>query len=123
MYEWSEEHQMVRQAIRQFIEKEIKPNLEELEHGDTPPYDVLRKLFRTFGMDAMARDGFERQIAREKAEARGEPVPERGEGGRGGDGGGDHVEGHDRAEGTVGGRPADDGQDRGVGDHRAQLGV
>ncbi|HZQ85259.1 MAG TPA: acyl-CoA dehydrogenase family protein [Acidimicrobiales bacterium] len=88
MYEWSEEHQMVRQAIRQFIEKEIKPNLEELEHGDTPPYDVLRKLFRTFGMDAMARDGFERQIAREKAEARGEPVPERGEGGRGGDGGG-----------------------------------
>ncbi|MBV9253073.1 MAG: acyl-CoA dehydrogenase family protein, partial [Actinobacteria bacterium] len=87
MFEWSEEHQMVRQAIRQFIEKEIKPNLEELEHGDTPPYDVLRKLFRTFGMDAMARDGFERQIEREKAEARGEPVPEREGGGRG-DGGG-----------------------------------
>src|SRR3954452_18125615 len=67
MFEWSDEHQMVREAIRQFIEKEIKPNLEELEHGDTPPYDVLRKLYKTFGLDAMAADGFDRQIAAEKA--------------------------------------------------------
>jgi alkylation response protein AidB-like acyl-CoA dehydrogenase len=87
MYEWSEEHLMVREAIRQFVEKEIKPHLEELEHGDTPPYDVLRKLFRTFGMDAMARDRFQRQIEREKAEARGEEVPGRGEGVSLGDGG------------------------------------
>ena len=43
MYRWSDEHVMVRDAIRQFVEKEIKPNLDELEHGDTPPYDVLRK--------------------------------------------------------------------------------
>ena len=87
MFQWSDEHLMVRDAIRQFVEKEIKPNLEELEHGDTPPYDVLRKLFRTFGMDAMARDRFQRQIEREKAAARGEEVPEKGEGISLGDGG------------------------------------
>jgi alkylation response protein AidB-like acyl-CoA dehydrogenase len=58
--EWSDEQVMVRDAIRSFIEKEIKPNLEELEHGTTPPYDVLRKLYRTFGMDALARDRFEK---------------------------------------------------------------
>src|SRR4051794_26103079 len=80
MYEWSDEHLMVRDAVRSFVEAEIKPNLEELEHGDTPPYDVLRKLFSTFGMDAMARDQFKRQIEREKA---GEPRPPRGEGGAG----------------------------------------
>jgi alkylation response protein AidB-like acyl-CoA dehydrogenase len=81
MYKWSDEQVMVRDAVRQFVEAEIKPNLEELEHGDTPPYDVLRKLFSTFGMDAMARDRFKRQIEFEKlvaaAEANGETPPER----------------------------------------------
>jgi len=65
--EWSDEQLMVRDAIRAFIEKEIKPNLEELEHGDTPPYDVLRKLYRTFGMDAMARDRFERSLSSDRS--------------------------------------------------------
>jgi alkylation response protein AidB-like acyl-CoA dehydrogenase len=76
MIEWSEQHLMLRDAVRKFVEAEIKPNLEELEHGDTPPYDVLRKLVRTFGIDAMARMRFEKRIAKEKADeaarARGE---------------------------------------------------
>jgi alkylation response protein AidB-like acyl-CoA dehydrogenase len=67
MIEWSEQHQMIRDAVRRFVDTEIVPNLEELEHGDTPPYDVLRKLFSTFGMDEMARARFQKQIAREKA--------------------------------------------------------
>jgi alkylation response protein AidB-like acyl-CoA dehydrogenase len=86
MYEWSEEQLMIRDAVRQFVEKEIKPNLEELEHGDLPPYDILRKLFRTFGMDAMAKDSFHKQIEREKAEARGEVVAPRERSGGGGGG-------------------------------------
>ena len=73
MFEWNDEQLMLRDALRRFIEAEIKPNLTELEHGDTPPYDVLRKLFSTFGMDAMARERFKLQIEREKA---GEPKPE-----------------------------------------------
>ena len=62
MIEWSDEQQMIRQAVRQFVEKEIKPHLEELEHGDTPPYDTLRKLYKTFGMDVMARASFEKRV-------------------------------------------------------------
>ncbi len=69
MIEWSEQHQMIRDTVRRFVEAEIAPNLEELEHGDTPPYDVLRKLISTFGMDEMARVRFEKQIAREKSGA------------------------------------------------------
>ncbi len=69
MIEWSEQHLMIRDAMRRFIDAEIKPNLEELEHGDTPPYDVLRKLNATFGLGEMARMRFEKQIARDKAEA------------------------------------------------------
>ena len=72
MFEWSEEHQMIREAVKRFVDDEIRPHVEALEHGDLPPYDILRKLFATFGMDAMARDRFQKQIAREKAVAAGE---------------------------------------------------
>ncbi len=79
MIEWSEQHLMIRDAMRRFIEAEIKPHLEELEHGDTPPYDVLRKMMQAFGLDEMARLRFAKRIAREKAaaaaHARGEDVP------------------------------------------------
>jgi hypothetical protein len=75
MYEWSEEQLMIRDAVRQFVEAEIAPKREELEHGDLPPYDILRKLFSTFGMDAMARERFKAQIEREKRVAAGEEQP------------------------------------------------
>ncbi len=87
MFEWSDEHQMIREAVKRFVDEEVRPHVEELEHGDLPPYDILRKLFKTFGMDAMARDRFAKQIAREKAVARGEDVPVKKES-AGGDGGG-----------------------------------
>ncbi|MBV8385380.1 MAG: acyl-CoA dehydrogenase family protein, partial [Acidimicrobiia bacterium] len=54
MYEWTEEQRMIRDAVRQFVESEIAPRREEFEFGDTPPYDVLRKLYKTFGLDVMA---------------------------------------------------------------------
>ena len=89
MYRWSDEQLMLRDAVRRFIEAEIKPNLEELEHGDTPPYAILRKLFSTFGMDQMARDRFKRQMEFERsvadAVARGEAPPERARREGGGD--------------------------------------
>jgi alkylation response protein AidB-like acyl-CoA dehydrogenase len=66
MYQWSEEQLMIRDAVRQFVEAEIAPKRDELEFGDLPPYDILRKLFSTFGMDAMARERFKQQIEREK---------------------------------------------------------
>src|SRR5207245_6678237 len=66
MIEWSEQHELIRQTFRRFVEAEIQPNLRELEHGDTPPYAVLRKMMATFGIDQMARARVERQILREK---------------------------------------------------------
>ena len=66
MFEWSEEQKMIKDAVRQFVEKEIAPRVDEFEHGDTPPYDVLRLMFKTFGMDAMAAASFDRRIAREE---------------------------------------------------------
>src|SRR5437764_12731344 len=62
MFEWSEEQRMVRDPVRQFVEAEIAPRRDEFEFGDTPPYEVLRKLYRTFGLDVMARDRFKRRL-------------------------------------------------------------
>ena len=84
MFEWSEEQNMLREAVRKFVEAEIAPNITELEHGDTPPYDTLRKLYKTFGMDAMARAGAEARIKREKEGPAAAPA-----GGPRGGGGGD----------------------------------
>ncbi len=67
MYQWNEEQVMIRDAIRKFIEKEVKPRLEEIEHGDMPPYDIIRKLLKSFGMDVMARENFQKQIEAEKS--------------------------------------------------------
>ena len=75
MFEWSEEQLMIRDAVRQFVEAEIAPKRDELEHGDLPPYDILRKLFSTFGMDAMARERFKQQIERERRVEAGEEEP------------------------------------------------
>ena len=90
MIEWNDEQLMVRDAMKKFVEREIKPNLTELEHGEMPPYDILRKMLSEFGMDQMARDRFKKRIEKEKAEAqareRGEEPSAQEESGGGGGG-------------------------------------
>ncbi len=81
MFEWSEEQLAIRDAVRRFVEEEVKPRIEELEHGDTPPYEVIRKLYRTFGLDVMARESAKKAIERK---TNGGAAPERAEGGGGG---------------------------------------
>ena len=52
--------------FRRFVESEIAPKREELEFGDTPPYDVLRKMVTTFGIGEMAQSKFYADLEREK---------------------------------------------------------
>jgi alkylation response protein AidB-like acyl-CoA dehydrogenase len=79
VFEWSEEQLMVRDAIRRFIDAEVVPNIEALEHGDLPPYDIIRKMYATFGMDQMARDRFKVQLERKGSGAGTESAAERAE--------------------------------------------
>ena len=93
MIEWSEQHLMMRDAVRRFVDAEIVPNLAELEHGDMPPYDILRKLLRTFGVGEVARARFLQQLERERSgdgrERRASAAPDGEE--ASGDGSGDAV--------------------------------
>jgi alkylation response protein AidB-like acyl-CoA dehydrogenase len=79
MIEWNEMHVQIRDLVRRFVDTEIRPKLDELEHGETPPYEVLRKLVKTFGIGDMARGRFQAHLEREKA---GKPT-EKKEGGGG----------------------------------------
>jgi hypothetical protein len=81
MFEWSETDVLIRDAIRDFVDKEVRPHVDALESGEMAPYPVIRKLFTTFGIDVMARDAVTSQLAkereREEALARGEELPPR----------------------------------------------
>jgi alkylation response protein AidB-like acyl-CoA dehydrogenase len=62
MFEWSEEHQTIIDVVRRFVDEEVRPHLDDLEHHGVPPYAVLRKMYETFGLASMARDNFQRQF-------------------------------------------------------------
>jgi alkylation response protein AidB-like acyl-CoA dehydrogenase len=64
MIEWSDVDLAVRDAVRQFLDKEVRPHVDALESGEMEPYPVIRKLFATFGIDAMAKESLEKRLAR-----------------------------------------------------------
>jgi alkylation response protein AidB-like acyl-CoA dehydrogenase len=66
MIEWSDSDLAVRDAVRDFIDKEIRPHLDELETDAMPPYAIIRKLFASFGLDAMAAETVKKQLDRER---------------------------------------------------------
>jgi alkylation response protein AidB-like acyl-CoA dehydrogenase len=71
MIEWSETDLMVQDAVRQFIDKEIRPHLDELETGQLSPYPIARKLFSQFGLDVMAAESVKSMLDRERARQEG----------------------------------------------------
>ena len=74
MIEWSDTDLMVRDAVRQFVDKEIRPHLDELESGELSPYPIARKLFSQFGLDVMAAESVKKMLDRERAKQRGAPA-------------------------------------------------
>ena len=71
MFEWSDTDLMVRDAVRQFVDKEIRPHLDELESGQLSPYPIARKLFSQFGLDVMAAESVKKMLDRERAKQTG----------------------------------------------------
>src|SRR6202161_3157666 len=71
MFQWSETDLLVRDTVRGFIDKEIRPNLDALETGELSPYPVARKLFSEFGLDVLAAEAVKTMLDKERA-----PQPE-----------------------------------------------
>ncbi len=62
MIEWSDTEVLIRDTIRDFVDKEIRPQVDDLEHGDLAPYEIIRTMYKTFGLDVMARETFAKTI-------------------------------------------------------------
>jgi alkylation response protein AidB-like acyl-CoA dehydrogenase len=77
MFEWSDTDLMVRDSVRQFVDKEVRPHLDELESGELSPYPIARKLFSQFGLDAMAAESVKKMLDRERAKQSGESSDEK----------------------------------------------
>ena len=91
MIEWSDVDLAVRDAVREFVDKEIRPHVDALESGDMEPYPLVRKLFATFGIADMARESLTKRLARAREKEAGGQVESAsksfgmfGEGGSGG---------------------------------------
>ena len=74
MYEWSEEHRAIAAVVRRFVDEQVRPQLDDLEHHGVPPFDVMRKMYETFGLKELARENFDRQLERKTNNA---PAEER----------------------------------------------
>jgi alkylation response protein AidB-like acyl-CoA dehydrogenase len=64
VYDWTEEQQAIIAVVRRFVDEEIRPHLDDLEHNGVPPYEILRKMYVTFGLKEMAQENFARQLKR-----------------------------------------------------------
>ncbi len=71
MIEWSESDLLIRDAVRGFIDKELRPNVDALESGEMPPYPIIRKLFSQFGLDVMAAEAVKNMLDSERARQQG----------------------------------------------------
>lgn len=74
MHEWSDMDLAVRESVREWIDKNVRPIQDELETGALPPFDMARKLFADFGLDTMAGEAVDRLLAAERKRA--ERTPE-----------------------------------------------
>ncbi len=67
MIEWSDTDVIMRDTVREFIDKEIRPHLDVLERGEMSPYPLARKLFSEFGLDAMAAEAVKTMLDKQRA--------------------------------------------------------
>ncbi|GAC1404285.1 MAG: acyl-CoA dehydrogenase family protein [Mycobacterium sp.] len=88
MLDWSDVDLAVRDAVREFVDKEIRPHADELESGDMEPYPIIRKLFATFGIADMARDSLNKRLANQRDGGESSGKRPSGGGGMFGDGSG-----------------------------------
>ncbi|BBX14424.1 putative acyl-CoA dehydrogenase FadE [Mycobacterium novum] len=72
MIEWSDTDELIRDSVREFIDREVRPNLDALESGELPPYPILRKLFADFGIDVIAAEAIKSRLEKAHAKQAGE---------------------------------------------------
>jgi acyl-CoA dehydrogenase len=60
MFAFTDEHKMVRQMVRKWVEAKLVPANPALDRNELLPYDLMRDFGKTFGLPDMVRGSFER---------------------------------------------------------------
>src|SRR5687768_11221791 len=76
MFDFTPEQKMVRDTVRQWVERELEPRVLELERGELSPYAVMREMAQAFGLSDLARSRFAKL---EKRAAEGGPAKRAGD--------------------------------------------
>jgi len=66
MYQFSEEHEMIRKLLRRWTGSKLEPKVDALEAGE-PPYELIRDFVKVFGIADLARGAFDKLEANEGA--------------------------------------------------------
>ncbi|GAB10341.1 putative acyl-CoA dehydrogenase [Gordonia araii NBRC 100433] len=69
MITWSETDVIMRDAVREWIDANVAPVLDDLEHGDMLPYPLASKMWADFGINMMASEALEKYLARQRKKA------------------------------------------------------
>jgi acyl-CoA dehydrogenase len=67
MFRLDEQTQMVATMVRQWCQSQLAPRIPALEHGTEQPFELMKKMAKTFGFDAMLGASVQKRIARLRA--------------------------------------------------------
>lgn len=69
MIGWSDMDEAVRESVRDWIDKNVRPNIDAIESGDMLPFDLVREFFSAFSVDAMASEALQKMLVAERKRA------------------------------------------------------
>jgi len=67
MFQLDEQTQMIAGVIRQWCEKTLQPKIPTLEAGTEMPFELMKKMSKSFGFDAMLGGALKKRIAKLRA--------------------------------------------------------
>jgi alkylation response protein AidB-like acyl-CoA dehydrogenase len=67
MFRLDEQTQMVATMVRSWCTSQLAPKIPALEHGEEMPFELMKKMAKTFGFDAMLGASVQKRIAKMRA--------------------------------------------------------
>jgi acyl-CoA dehydrogenase len=67
MFRLDEQTQMVATMVRQWCQSQLAPKIPALEHGEDQPFELMKKMAKAFGFDAMLGGSVQKRIAKLRA--------------------------------------------------------
>src|SRR4051812_30284279 len=64
MFQLDEQSQMIASVIRQWCQSTLVPKIPALEAGTEMPFDLMKKMAKAFGFDAMLGGAVKKRIAK-----------------------------------------------------------